>query len=252
MLDLWAAALTVVGAIAWGLYGLFGLNIFRRGMAAPVRVERLLYTAIGVAGAWIGIVVSTPVVLATLGLKGLYRAPRRAIRAIGGRTLPTIGGTTLRGREVLLPSDTLGLVTFLVVGFSYDQRPEATRWIQAIKDRFAYSSDVEYYLIAMVPGIYGPLSPLVDVGLRWAFASELHDHILAVHGSTGSFRRVLAASPVSNVWLYLLDRDGRVVFQYGGSFDEDVFSEMVSEAERALRRIEFVPAGGRVERPRAA
>lgn len=251
MLNLWASALTVVGAVAWGFVAFFGLNPFRRGLAASMGVERLLYAAVGIAGAWLGAVLLAPRVLVALGVRGVRQLPRRWIRPITGRTLPTIGGTTLGGREVLLPSDTLGRVTALVLGFSYESRFEVEKWSRAIQERFGRNPGVAFFEIPMVPGFYRLMAPMIDEGMRRRTPAEMHDRVLTVYGPVGAFRRVLAASQTSDVWAYLLDRDGRVIFQYGGPFDEGKFRELVSVAEKALRQREAIPAGRRAERLKA-
>ncbi len=52
--DLIAGALAIVGALNWGLVGLFNFNLvhFLFGWAKPV--ERMIYLTVGVCGGWFG------------------------------------------------------------------------------------------------------------------------------------------------------------------------------------------------------
>ncbi|GEM_PF-3444523 len=252
VLSVWAQALTVVAAVAWGLVGLFRFNPVRRGMSAPLGIARFLYVVMGTAGAGTAALLAGPRLLAALGISGRAGMRGRRIQSIVGRTLPTIGGSTLSGREVLLPSDTLGKVTMLVLGFSYSASDQIERWISAFRERFGADHDVIFFEVAILPGVYRVASPMIDAGMKRGTPSEMHDRVVSVYGPVGDFREVLGASPRSDAWIYLLDRDGKVAFQYGGRFDRRKFGDLVSKAEGILRAREAALVGGRERRARAA
>jgi len=251
-LNLWAGMLTAIGAITWGVFGLLGINLAKRAYAASTGIERLLYAAIGIAGVWTGVALAIPKILVTLSLKAVVTAPERRFNPIEGRILPTVGGVTLSGKEVLLPSDGLGKVTLLIVGFSYDRRFETIKWLNAAMDRFRQDWEVDRYLVCIIPGIYGPISFLVDAWLRRVFPQERRNNILLAHGSVNSFRRALAASPIAHVWIYLLDRDGRVAFQRGGEFNERKFEDLLAAVEKQIRAKELATVEMRAKRLKAA
>lgn len=251
-LNLWAGMLTAIGAIIWGVFGLLGIALPKRAYVASTGIERLLYAAIGIAAAWTGVALAIPKILATLGLKAVITVPERRINPIGGRILPTVGGVTLSGKEVLLPSDSLGKVTLLIVGFSYDWRFEAIKWLDSAMDRFRQDWEVDRYLVCMIPGIYGPIAFLVDAWLRRAFPQERRDNILLVYGSVNAFRRVLAASPIAHVWIYLLDRDGRVAFQREGEFNERKFEDLLAAVAEQIGAKELATVEMRARRLKAA
>ena len=51
-LDIVAAVLVIIGALNWGLIGLFGLNPIGMLLGYGSTVERIIYILVGLAGLW--------------------------------------------------------------------------------------------------------------------------------------------------------------------------------------------------------
>jgi len=60
-LDVVAIVLVIIGAVTWGLMGVFGWNLIHAIFGAVAWLERLIYIAIGVGGVYTAIV--TPVLV---------------------------------------------------------------------------------------------------------------------------------------------------------------------------------------------
>ena len=50
--DLVSGGLAILGALNWGLIGLFGFNLVRALFGWSKPIERLVYATVGLAGAW--------------------------------------------------------------------------------------------------------------------------------------------------------------------------------------------------------
>ena len=228
-----AFVLTVIGAINWGLVGLFRINLVSRVLAGNRAAERFVYGAVGVAGTLLGLAFALPAFLIAVGVRA---APRlRRGESLVGKTLPTVSGTTLSGKTLTFPTDTLGKITLLVMGFSYDSRFDVEDWSEAFKERYGDNPQVEYFVMPMIGGVYRLFAPIIDEGMRRGSPPESYDHTVTVYGSIGPLREALGASGATDVWVYLLDRDGTVLFQHGGPFDEQRFEELSSLVDSTLR-----------------
>lgn len=229
-----AATLAAIGAINWGLIGLFGLNLVRQVAGRSPRVERLAYAAVGIAGAWLALSLALPRLLVAFGAKSFRPVAR--VRSMVGSRFPVLKGTTLSGREVTLPDDARGRLAFLALGFAYEARYDVEDWTEAFRERFEQRPDVVFFELPLIGGLYRLVAPTIDAGMRQATPREMHDHVVTVYGSIGPLREALGAGPSSDTWVYLLDRDGRVLFQHGGPFDDQRFGELASILESAAQR----------------
>ncbi len=235
-----ASVLTLIGAINWGLVGLFRFNLVRRLLGCRTRAERAVYAAVGISGTLLAVVFALPMALVALGARRVGREAARG-HPIIGETMPSISGTTLSGHKVTIPQDTRGKVSCLVMGFAYDARFDVEDWVEALRNRFGQNPDVVLYEVPVISRWFRLMAPMIDEGMRRGTPTAMHDRIVTVYANPGPLREALGASPISDTWVYLLDRDGRVVFQYGGPFDEQRFSELASAVESTLARGE---AGG--------
>lgn len=243
LLNAVAAALAVVGAINWGLVGLLRFNLVSRLLGRGTAPERAVYTAVGLSGGWLGLSFVLPRILVALGVRGGRQGREASMEPIVGRVFPAMSGTLLTGEAITLPRDVEGRVTFLITGYRYESRFDAEDWTRAFQQRFGGNPDVNFFVVPMLGGIYRLFGAMIDEGMRRGSSPEEHEHTLTVYGGVEALRRELGADHSSDVWVYLLDRDGRVLFQHGGPFDEARFRELESLVDEALAGSE-VPVKG--------
>lgn len=231
ILNTLAVTIAVIGAINWGLVGLLRFNLVSRLLGRYFWAERLVYGLVGIAGLWLGLMLAWPRLLVALGMR-----PRavKMMRSIVGSALPSLGGTTLGGKRIALPDDVRGKVVFLVMGFAYEARFDVEDWTRAFKERFGEEPDVIFFEMPIIGGVYRLFAPMIDAGMRRGTPPEMYDHVVTVYAPREPIREALGAAPYSDTWVYLLDRDGKVLFQYGGPFDPQRFEEVAALTEVAL------------------
>lgn len=228
-------ALLVVGALNWGLVGLFRINLVRRVLGAWSFAERAVYALVGLAGLLAGVAITLRVGLGVF--ETLSRRPGPTTeRSIVGEEMPTLSGKTLTGRSVALPDDARGKPTFILMGFGYDARFDAEDWLHAFRDRFGDNPNVDYYLVPVISDVYRLVAPMIDAGMRQGTPSVMHDHVVTVFASPHAVRESVGAATTSDTWAYLLDRDGKVQYQRSGPFDRQKFQELASILSADLAR----------------
>lgn len=230
-----AGSLAIVGAVNWGLVGLFKFDLVRRVSGRAELFRRTVYGLIGLSGLWLATqwVVSMASIATGVGPRG--RTVTVPKRSIVGQRLPHLEGETLTGRKVSLPSDAEGKIALLVMGFSYDARWDVEDWVENFRDRFADRNDVTFYEMPMIGGIARLAAPMIDAGMRRGTPRDLQDHVVTVYAQMGPIRRALGASDGSDTWVYLIDRDGTVLFQAHGPWDEEQFAGLTQAVESATR-----------------
>jgi uncharacterized membrane protein YuzA (DUF378 family) len=229
-------ALVLIGAINWGLVGVFRFNLVKRLLGTWEWAERLVYATVGIAGTAIALTLTVPRLLLSLEERGTGEVTAEERRSIVGQQMPTVSGRTLTGKEVTLPRDARGKFTFLLLAFSYEARFDVEDWEHAFRDRFGENPNVDFFLLPVISPAYRLFAPMIDAGMRRGTPSAMHDHVVTLYTSPRSVREAFGAARPSNVWVYLVDRDGKVLFQYGGPFDRQKFQELASTLEAALAR----------------
>ena len=236
-----AAVVTIIGALNWGFLGLFGLNPVRRLLGGSEAAVRSIYGLVGLSGLWLAIQMVLPFLLTTTSRGTASPTVLPGDKTKVGQRFPSIEGRKLTGEPIKLPDDLAGKVALLALGFTYDSRYDVESWTEAFRHRFAGRPDVTWLQMPMVGGAARLAEPMIDTGMRQATPLETREHVVTVYGDMGPVREALGAVGTSDTWIYLLDQDGRIIFQLGGGLNRAQFEELASAAGRALASRRFAP-----------
>jgi hypothetical protein len=222
------------GVANWALRELRGPRTLEWWSSSRRQPPRRLVTALGLAGGFLIARALAPKLMIALNLRR-GRSVGRSGRSIVGQTLPTIRGRTLGGRDVKLPDDAHGLAAMLVLGFAYDARFDVEDWVQAYEERFGSRAGLVVYELPMISNLYRPVAAPIEAGMRQGTPLGFRDRVVTVYGWPDRMREALGADRRADTWVIALDRDGTVLYEYGGPFDEDRFGELASALTAGAR-----------------
>ncbi len=149
-----------------------------------------------------------------------------------GDTLPAIRGQLLSGRKVALPDSTLGSVTLLMLGFTYDSRHDVEAWAERFRRDFAADTAVTFFEVPVIGGAGRFARPFIDRGMRRGTPRELHDHVITLYRHAGDWKRRVGYAEPDVAYLLLLDRAGRLAFSARGPLDEDGYRTLAAQLRR--------------------
>lgn len=159
-----------------------------------------------------------------------------------GDPLPLIKGTSLTGRDAVLPQMALGKVTLVAIGFTYQSRFPVEAWAEWYRTTIGSRADVTLFEVPMIGGLATLGRWFIDRGMRSGTAVDLHDRVITVYGGAGEWKRHLSYSPEhkDDAYLIALDRDGVVRWLHHGAFDQ-------AQADHLLRVLTSLADGHRTE-----
>jgi hypothetical protein len=169
--------------------------------------------------------------LAAMPLPATSREPGVPPIAVGD-TLPSLHGTLLSGRKVVLPDSSLGSATLLMFGFTYASRHDVEAWAGRFRRDFGAEAEVAWFEVPVIGGAGRIARPFIDRGMRRGTPRELYDHVITVYRNAGDWKRRVGFSEPDVAYLLLLDRAGRLTFSARGPFDEDGYRTLAGHARR--------------------
>jgi hypothetical protein len=149
-----------------------------------------------------------------------------------GDTLPALRGELLSGRQVALPDSSLGSVTLLMFGFTYDSRHDVEAWAERFRHDFAADTAVTFFEVPVIGGVGRLARPFIDRGMRRGTPRELHDHVITVYRNAGDWKRRVGYAERDVAYLLLLDTEGRLAFSTRGPLDEDGYRTLAGHVRR--------------------
>jgi hypothetical protein len=162
----------------------------------------------------------------TVVLNDSYSDPGQGI----GKPFPTVSAKTLAKRCVRFPDETKGKVGLVFVAFEQGAQQDINSWVSPFIGDVLNNNEVSYYEIPMISGAYKPVSRFIDGGMRGGVPKDLHDRTATFYGKRADFFQSMAITDQSRAYLFVLSRDGRIVFRTDGP----ATTEKISATRTAL------------------
>ncbi len=134
---------------------------------------------------------------------------------------PTVSAKTLAGRCVTFPKETRGQVGLVFVAFEQRAQTDIDSWVDPLIADYLDSEQVSYYEIPMISGGYKPVSRLIDGGMRGGVPKKLHDKTATFYGDRADFFSSMEITDKKRAYLFVLSRDGRIVYRDSGRATAD-------------------------------
>lgn len=150
-----------------------------------------------------------------------------------GSLFPLLTGEFLTGREARLPDAAAGQVALVLLGFTYASRMPVAAWADHVKPAFASLDRATFYEVPVIGGLARMGKWFIDSGMRRGTPKALHENVITVWGKTDAWKSRAGVTDDNDAYLFLLGRDGRILWRYSGGFREAAFAEMLSVARAA-------------------
>jgi ATP10 protein len=133
-----------------------------------------------------------------------------------GKPFPTVSAKTLAKRCVRFPDETKGKVGLVFVAFEQGAQQDINSWVDPFIGDVLNNDAVSYYEIPMISGSFKPVSRFIDGGMRGGVPKDLHDRTATFYGKRADFFQSMAITNQSRAYLFVLSRNGRIVFRTDG------------------------------------
>jgi ATP10 protein len=147
---------------------------------------------------------------------------------------PTVQANTLAGRCIVFPDETKGRAAIIFVAFEQRAQQQIDTWVEPFIGEYLERDDVAYYEIPMISGVYRPVSRFIDGGMRGGVPKDLHDRTATYYGKRGAFFDAMGITDQSKAYLYVLSRDGEIIFRASGSATVGDIESAKAAVETAL------------------
>ena len=151
-----------------------------------------------------------------------------------GDPLPPLRGEFLTGSPALLPQAAASRVALLLLGFTYDSRFPVETWTGQFRHEFNNNPNVTFYEIPLIGGMAIMGKWLIDRGMRQGTPKADQGNVITVYGGTDPWKQRVGFSDPKTAYLILLDKSGKVAWQYGGGFDAERYRELSSQVAGLL------------------
>ena len=181
-----------------------------------------------------------PTILSLLVLAGPAAppAPVPATRGVAADTLgrfPRVEGESLTGTRLVLPGDFAGTMNVVLVAFARDQQRDVDGWMPFLTAVRAARGDVRVHELPTLGRRYRPMRSFIDGGMRRGIPDPaVRAATVTLYIDKTPFRRALGLGGEDDIYVLLVDRDGRVHWRAAGRFDAAKGAELDARARASL------------------
>ena len=138
-----------------------------------------------------------------------------------GVSFPRLAARDLDGREVTLPAGLPGERNVVLIAFRRDQQKLVDSWVPWLEQRAATDPRLRFVELPAIGPQWEPARPLIDGGMAAAIRDQAaRRRTLTVYTDVRRVTVPLGIDDRSTIWLFLVDRAGRVAWRGSGGRDE--------------------------------
>ena len=145
---------------------------------------------------------------------------------------PTVNGSNLQRKRVTLPQDFQGELNLVLIAFQQWQQSQVDTWIPFARQLEATRPALRYYELPTIQRLNALARTFVNEGMRAGIPDPVaRERTITLYVDKGAFRAALDLPDEANIFVLLLDRQGRVLWRAEGAFTPDK-GESLAEALR--------------------
>lgn len=162
----------------------------------------------------------------SIGALAIRSAPNRstppALAADSLGSFPRVSGRNLEGRQLDLPADFAGKLNVVLVAFKREQQTDVDSWMPFLKTITSTWPDVHIYELPTLGRRYSLMRSFIDGGMRRGIPDQaVREATITLYIEKSPFRAALKIADEERISVFLVDRDGRVLWRADGRFDAE-------------------------------
>lgn len=143
---------------------------------------------------------------------------------------PKVSGLDLTGEKRVLPDDFKTSKMLLVVAYLQKQQPDVDAWFPHIKSMMEEHGDLEYFELPTIAELAAPIRSVIYNGMRGGIKDEwMRKHVVTLHLEKELFNKHLDVSDENQIYVYLVEQDGKIVKRWDGLYSEEKLAEIKAE-----------------------
>lgn len=142
---------------------------------------------------------------------------------------PRLTARDLEGRTVEIPDDFSGAVNLVVLAFQRDHQYPIEAWTPHFVRLEEGFPGLEVWEVPALSRSYRIWRGVIDRGMRAGIPDpEVRRHTLTAYLNLGDLQQALALPDLDDIYLFLLDRTGSVLWQGRGGYSEATLSALTA------------------------
>jgi len=136
--------------------------------------------------------------------------------------LPIVKGSNLKRQKMIFPADFAGEINLVFIAFLRRHQDLIDEWVPFVEQIARENPNLHYYEFPTLPR-KGPIyRTFLNEGMRAGIPNDAtRARTITLYIDKGTFRKALDIENEQNIWVYLFDKSGKVLWRIEGRFTEE-------------------------------
>ena len=136
--------------------------------------------------------------------------------------LPKVKGSNLNRQKMVFPDYFSGEFNLVFIAFLRWHQDQIDEWIPFVEQLAEEYPELQYYEFPTLPKRGFVYRTFLNEGMRAGIPDEAtRARTITLYLDKSAFRNVLDIDNEANIWIYLFDKSGNVLWRTDGRVDED-------------------------------
>ncbi len=136
--------------------------------------------------------------------------------------LPTVKGSNLKRQKMIFPDDFAGAINLVFIAFLRRHQDLIDEWVPFVEQLAREKPELHYYEFPTLPRKGLIYRTFLNEGMRAGIPNDAtRARTITLYVEKRTFREALAIDTEQNIWLFLFDKSGNVLWRIEGKFTKD-------------------------------
>ena len=136
--------------------------------------------------------------------------------------LPKVKGRNLNRKQLAFPADFFADLNIVFIPFKRWHQDDVDTWVPFVTKLKAAFPNLNYYEFPTLPESNLMYRAFLNEGMRAGIPNnDTRERTITLYLDKGKFRHALDIPNEEQIWVYLFDRNGHVVWRINGAFSQD-------------------------------
>ena len=150
--------------------------------------------------------------------------------------LPIVKGSNLKRQKMVFPDDFAGKINLVFIAFLRRHQDLIDEWVPFVEQLTQENPEIHYYEFPTLPSKGIIYRTFLNEGMRAGIPNmTTRARTVTLYLDKSAFRKALDIDNEQNVWVYLFDKSGSVLWRTEGRFTKDKSEALL----RALNQISY-------------
>ena len=165
----------------------------------------------------------------------MFPGKSKLLITTGETHFPTVSGYNLKRQNIEFPRDFSGNLNLLIIPFQQHQQIIVNTWIPVAQEFEGKIPGFIYYELPTIYEMPAIARSFINEGMRAGIPDQTaRERTITLYLDKDSFKSALGITNEDDIYLFLVDRDGRILWRTNGEYTQEKENDLLKTLKGSI------------------